>query len=273
MRNLLSKSGFSIVEATVVLGITAAAAAGLMGLMENQNKVGGRMEFVSAKEQLRSTLIAQFLSQPENCKCVFENATFDKVGVTPSITFANGEIGRRKFTTPGDCSTATVPMRLVSTNDYINNLKATSIRIKDIQDVSGMYLGMLSVRVETNKSISGSKEAQIDVPVVIATAADADATKWKINGCSLTGTAGGGGSTSCRLVYEIFEHNGCNGQASLRHSDWTDEGTPGQIKWTFRDSNILYSDPNAVGSPVATRNGRNYMTADVSCARVGIQCR
>ena len=232
------------------------------------------MEFISTKEQLRATLTAQFLSQPESCKCVFENATFSKTGVTSEITFVNGEIGRRAFTTPGDCSTSSVPMKLVSSTERINNMIATSIKIKDIQDVSGVFLGKFQVKIETNKKITGSSSAQIEIPVVIATAPDTDATRWKINGCSLTGVGASVNLPKCRVVFEIFEHNGCNGRSSYRHSDWTNEGAAGSIKWAYRESSVLYGDENAVGADMSgSYLGRNRITADVSCSRIGIQCQ
>lgn len=270
---LKNKSGFSLVETTIVLGITVAAAAGLMGLLDSQSKAGNRLEFVNTKEQLRSTMIAQFLNTPENCKCVFQDASFNISGVTPSMTFTDGNIGRRKFTTPGDCSSSTVPMKLINTTDFINTLKATSIVMKNVQEVSGVYLGVFSLKLKTNKSVTGSKEAQIEIPVVLSTIPDpGDPTKYKVGGCAINNTGAGGG-TSCRIVYEIFEHDNCRGERSYRHSDWTNEGTPGGIKWTFRDSLPLYGDPNGVGAPVTDRNGRNFITSDVSCTRIGIQCR
>lgn len=269
----MKQKGFSLVEAMMVLGLMAAAGVAVMTFMQNQSKVSNRMEYVNLRDQLRSTLLSQFLTSSESCKCVFEGATFNKVGVTSEINFSNGVIGRRHFATSGNCATSTVPFKLVSTNEVINGLQALDIKLKDVQEVSGSYMANFQVRIETPKNIIGVRESLIQIPVILNTQPDADPTKLRMNGCSLSGGGGMAGSPPrCRLVYEIFEHNGCNGKSSFRHSDWTDEGTPGDIKWTYRDSSILYTDPQGVGSPVATRNGRNYITADVSCARIGIQC-
>ncbi len=269
----LKNTGFSLVESMMVFGLLGAGAAGMIGLLDAQSKGSNRTEFMNLKEQLRTTVIAQFLNFPPNCKCLFEGVNFNKVGITPEIDFTNGVIGRRNFLTPGDCSSATVPLPLISNSTVINGLKATSIKLKDIQEVSGQYLANFVLRIETQKKVSGAKEATLFIPVVLGTAADPDPAKFQVNGCSITAAASGGGSIpKCRLVYEIFEDNDCSGKKSYRHSDWTNEGTVGAIKWTYRDSVVLLTDPNAVGAPVATRNGRNYMSADVSCTRVGIQC-
>lgn len=268
----MKNQGFSLVEVTMVLGIMAAAGAAMMTFMNNQSKSGNRMEYVTQREQLRSTITVQFLSSPQSCKCLFQGATFNRVGITDEIDFTEGVIGRRHFTTPGNCATSTVPFKLAGINEVINGLRATEIKLKNIQEVSGSYMANFHVKVDTPKSMVGSKESQIVIPVVLATAPHSDPNRLQLDGCSLGGSSAGSTMPKCRLVYEIFEHNGCNGKSAIRHSDWTDEGTPGEIKWTHRDAAVLYYNKDAVGAPVATRSGRNYITADVSCSRVGIQC-
>lgn len=188
-----SQSGFSLVQVIVAAGIMTVVMLAGMTFFGNQTKSNNFLEFQAKREQLRGSLLSQFLNQGDNCKCLFAGATeFSAAMGTPLLTgVVPTQIGRYDFVTPGVCATATVPAPFIN-NVGVDGMKTTAIEMKNIRNISGDYSGELHITIESTKEVLGPKTLLLKIPVSILTI-PGTAGNVVFQSCSATGSGGGGG--------------------------------------------------------------------------------
>lgn len=162
-----SQNGLSLVETLIGGAVLAGLALAGVTLFENQSRNQNLIEFKSELEVLRLSLVSQMLSDPQQCKCLFNGATFAQSGHSELVS-PEANLGRYQFTNPGDCSTATIPSPLASKNDRIG-LVLDHIKLHDIQPVSGVYTAKLSFGFTNTKKSTGVKKRGFQYPVVVMT--------------------------------------------------------------------------------------------------------
>lgn len=259
---LKNSNGFSLVEIMIVTGIMGIMMLAMSTMQSNQMKANNYLEFQLKRTQLQGTIIGQILKDPNNCACLFNGASaFPSSGIATLAGATPTQIGPYTSAAPG-CG---APAQFFIDGVGIDGLKATSIQLQNITPTANpnIYTGQLNLDIQSTKEVMGPKNLPISIPVSIATS-PAGANVNFVSCSTGAASAGGISGSHCRLVHEIFENNNCTGKTSLRYSDWFDNVPAGGIAWTSR---------NAAGAFQASRNGFNWMTADVSCSRVGIQCQ
>lgn len=256
---LRNQSGMTLVEVMIVAGIMTVSALAMLMMNANQMKATNHLEFQLKREQLRMVLLGQFLNDPNNCKCLFQGASpYPSSGAAQLGGTAPTAIGPYRFTTPGNCATATMPAPFVTTAG-LDGLRATSITLNDVTPTSGV----LTVAVQSMKETLGPAAVNpIRIPVAVqSTAAGGNQI---FQSCAASGSGGGFAGGRCRLVLETWGNDDCtSGQYMRRYSDWTSAAAPGTILWTSRD---------AAGNPVAQYGGRNRASGDFACMRMGLEC-
>lgn len=250
-RCLRNQNGMTLIEVVIVSGIMVVTALAMSTMMTNQAKATRYLETQLKREQLRMVLIGQFLRDPNNCKCLFFGASDYPAAGAPQLGgTAPTALGDYVFTTPGDCTTATMPVPYIDSTG-IDGMKVTSIKLADITPTNGF----LEVKVQSTKEVLGPDVLRpIRIPVSV-TSVPSGANR-SFQSCSGTG---GGAVARCRLALETFDNDTCSGNTMLTYSDWNDPSVPG-VTWTDRD---------AFGNPV----GRNRNPGDIACMRVGIECQ
>lgn len=188
-----NERGFSLIEVLIVAGVMGIVLLAMMTMQSNQLKATNFLEFRLKKTELKTVLLGQFLTNPDHCACLFAGAAdFPATPTAPGVTLTGVNptaIGLYHFTTPGDCTTATMPQKLVD-NVGVDGMKATSIQLTDIMNNSGVYSGTLTIALESTKDVLGPKALQpLKIPVTVATAPSGSNVSFK--GCSM----GGGGSS------------------------------------------------------------------------------
>lgn len=263
----LSKShGFSLIEVLMVTAILGVMALVMVTMTTNQLKTNNFLEFQLKRDQLRASVVGQFLTNPQNCACLFKNAgvqSFSSSG-TALITTATPitGIGRFNFPTAGSCAGSNIPSPLVTTAG-VDSMKMTALEIVDVQNpIANVYQGNLRISVESMKDVMGPKVvAPVLIPVVINTTPTGSGQNF--DSCSMSGGAGGGTKPSCRVVVESWDNDNCTGRYRYRKSDWSDDpGSP--LKWSYI---------NEFGAPVSSYQGKNSTPGDIACLRIGIECR
>jgi type II secretory pathway pseudopilin PulG len=185
-----NQAGFSILEMVVAAALMGALALASLSFFQEQSKRSNLMEFLGKREQIRHALMNQVLTNSDNCKCLFNGAAPFPVAGTAALTgFATNEIGRYHFPTPGDCAGVTIPEPLVSTAG-VDGIKLVSLDLKNIQLVSGAYLGSLEVLLSNVKDMSGMKSKGIRIPVMLSTKPSGPGTV-ELDGCSMSEPPGG----------------------------------------------------------------------------------
>lgn len=178
-----SQYGLSLVETLIAGAVLAGLALAGITLFENQTKSQNLVEFKSEIEILRLSLVSQILSDPEQCKCLFNGATFDVNGHSELLS-SETKLGRYQFATPGECTTATIPSALASENGR-NGLVLDHIKLNDIQLVSGLYTAKLSIGFTNTKKSVGVKTRGFQYPVVVMTE-PGDPGSVRLTGCSVS---------------------------------------------------------------------------------------
>lgn len=163
--SIRNKFGFSLVETLLVVGIASVIMLAMASMQKNQSLTNNFIEFQLKRTQLQGAILGQFLNDPANCQCLFRGASEFPVAGTSGLSGVNPtQIGRYQFVTPGNCNTATVPMPLVS-NTGVDRVQTTSIRLRNIMNVSGAYSGNLIVNVRSMKDVLGPRDLPITIPV------------------------------------------------------------------------------------------------------------
>ena len=183
-----------MIEVMIASAIGLVVMLGALTFFQNQNKANNYVEFQGKREQLRLTLLGQFLNDPNNCKCLFGGATeFPVAGIAALTGVTPTQVGRYNFTTPGDCSTATLPAPFV-TNAGVDGLRTTAIQLKKIVNISGTYQAEFTLALQSLKEVLGPKDILLTIPVAVATVAGTPGNVAFASCSSSTGGGGGGGS-------------------------------------------------------------------------------
>lgn len=171
---LASLNGFSLVEIMIVAGVMGIMMFMMMTMQMNQMKANNFLQFQMKKIEIQRNILGQFLSDPNNCGCLFQNATpapFSDTAsnITLEVTTPPTVLGRYKFVTAGDCSTATIPQPLINSVE-LDGVKSTSIELKNITAVGGGFSGNFVVKLQSTKELIGPNElSPISIPVTIST--------------------------------------------------------------------------------------------------------
>lgn len=186
---LTPSRGFSIVELLLAVGLLSMTALAFSGLFTQQIKATNFLEFQTKKEQLRLALLGQFLSDSNNCKCLFDGVgEFSSTGHSGVLSGPKpNQIGPYNFATAGACNTATIPAALI-TRDGFDGLKLDSVTLGDITPVSGGFQGQFVVRITSMKEVIGPSTLALKIPVAVEVTPGATAGRVLFNGCSLSGS-------------------------------------------------------------------------------------
>lgn len=180
----IKDKGFSLIEVMIALSVLGAITVGLMSFFQDQHKNANTFEFMGKKEQLRLSLIGQFLSKSENCKCLFQSSDpFPKEGIQALSGVTVDTIGKFDIPTPGSCDGSSIPKPLISKSG-IDDMKLVHANLKRIKLVSGSYIGDFDIFLQSTKPITGPKVKLIRIPVSIPTK-PAGQNLVKIDGCSM----------------------------------------------------------------------------------------
>lgn len=164
----------------------------MLSLYENQINSTNAMEFRVKKLQLQRSMIEEVLTDPSNCACIFAGANpFPAAPTSPGADLVSPStatsLGRYKFITAGDCSTATLPNPLISSAG-IDGLILSSIQLTKINQISGTsYSGELLIDIASSKKVLGPPNLKIKIPVSVA-ATPAGAGTVNFQSCSMTGS-------------------------------------------------------------------------------------
>lgn len=188
----MKQSGFSLIEITIGMAIAGGAALGMASYLGNQAKAMNTLEFKFRQMEVKNILMGQVFTDASSCSCLVKNALpaeFPDTGVSGrlSTTSAMTKIGLYNFSTPNDCSTATIP-RPIITDAFDDGIKASDIFLSDIVPLgSGKFTGTLSVEVQAFKKVMGADKKLLKFPVVIGTDPGSSAGNVKFSSCSITG--------------------------------------------------------------------------------------
>lgn len=174
----------SLVEVMLIAGIMGVIALAMTSLFTQQVRSSNFLEFQTKREQLRLAVIGQFLSNPLNCKCLFAGASdFPQAGASELTGVSPAQLGPYQFVTPGDCTTATVPVSFVNTAG-LDGLIAERIELRDIVNISGNYLANLLIVVSPTKTVAGPISLPIKIPVAVETVPSG--ANRRFESCSMT---------------------------------------------------------------------------------------
>jgi prepilin-type N-terminal cleavage/methylation domain-containing protein len=184
-----NQNGFTLVEVMIVVGIQAVVALGTITFIQSQLQATNFVEYKTKQIGLRLNLTGQFLSDPNNCKCLFAgSAPFPAAGTSSLAVASPNAIGVYSFLTPGDCSTASIIDPYV-TAAGVDGVKLTDVSVKDIQRVStGTYRATLNVTTSSAKSVSGPSSLVLRIPVTV-NATPVSASQVQFGSCSFSGSA------------------------------------------------------------------------------------
>lgn len=173
-RSILKNSkGFTLVESLVAVGLMGVGALAMMAMQENSMKGVATVEYKLKRNDLKSMITNQFLSDPENCKCLFQGITpFTAPAAPPGITLTGAspaKLGRMMFPTPGSCTGATIPNPIISKDTVIGGVKASDIKITDVTGFNGLYTGNLTIDITTEKKMMGASNVGIKIPITLST--------------------------------------------------------------------------------------------------------
>lgn len=181
--NIQNNKGMSLIEVMIVAGVMAISMAAMMSMFQQQAKSFNFLEFQGKREQLRATLMGQFLNNSDNCKCLFSGAdSFPETGTQRLTGNLPTQISSYNFTTPGDCATATPAYTFVD-SEGVDSLKLVDANIVGITPVGSEYQGTLLVNIENTKESAGSKILSVRIPVGVETTATG--SNRRVEGCSV----------------------------------------------------------------------------------------
>lgn len=169
------QDGFSLIEVMVAIAIFGVAMAAFMTMQTQQTKTNNFIQFQLKRTELQGAIIGQFLNDPKNCACLFQNAgpaeiPANAAGIVWPVSTPPTELGRYQIPTPGDCTTASIPVPLVNEKG-VDGIKSTSIRLRDVTATSGVFSGHLVVDVQSKREVLGVGDLSIKIPVHISVAA------------------------------------------------------------------------------------------------------
>lgn len=168
-----NSKGITLVETLIAVGLMGAGALAMMTMQENSMKGVATVEYKLKRNDLKAMITNQFLSDPDNCKCLFQGmAPFNAPAAPPGITLTGtspAQLGRMMFPTAGSCIGATIPNPIISTNADIGGVRATAIKITDVTGFNGLYTGHLAVDLTTEKKMMGASNIGIKIPISITT--------------------------------------------------------------------------------------------------------
>lgn len=245
----LNQAGISILETIIGLGISIAIVIGLMSVFNQQTKQTNYGDFRAKIVQTRLALISQVLSNPDNCKCLFEGAAnFPDTGTGQLTGFTQpSEIGR--FQNP-DCSGTPPIIAPVITTLERDGLSLKSMEMKKITFGAGIYTGDLQIKVGTSKKVVGVSEVLLHIPVNISVTtvspgtvgfASCSVTSGESAGSTLLGEVIGSpitesfsGSGSRNNTYLLSNYSGATHLHFDCHTRCKDNDRRSYINITFR---------------------------------------
>lgn len=209
------KSGFSLIEVLIVIGILGVTSLALVSLMDYARSSSEGVRFLIKREQLRTQIITQVLNNPNNCRCIFANSTpFPSTGIAALPNSVPVQAVRNyELVGPSDCGTAVPRDTFIDTINADDGVRATEINLLNITNIMGQYSGELTIRMSTQKKILGLSNLDLIIPVNINTTGAGPGTVRLAN-CSLSqpisttapatpavspifGGTGGAGSLTC----------------------------------------------------------------------------
>lgn len=166
-------SGFSLLEMTITLGLMGGAALFMMNMQENNMRAIATMEAKIHRMEMKGMIQQQILSNPDNCKCLFENAQpFNAPASPPGISLGGTmptKLGRFFFATPGSCAGATMPNPILEKDKVKDGHLVKDIRIDDVTGFDQLYSGNLTIDLESVKNTMGAKSFGFKIPITIET--------------------------------------------------------------------------------------------------------
>lgn len=201
-RNLIFEgNGFSLIEIMVTIAILSFVSVGMFSLLNLQLRQMNHLEFLGKREQLRSTLIGQFLTRSENCRCLFNGASNFPIAGTKDL---------RGYQPPTAIGLYQLPscnmIRPFINQSGFDNLHLESVTLENITHVSGTQTGEFVVAIRNTKHLAGIEILPLRIPVAVSTL-PASATTVRFNGCS--SRSEGGNLESVLQTVQDFETTEC----------------------------------------------------------------
>lgn len=191
MSLLKNQRGMSLMEVIIAMGLMMVGALAMMMMQENNMKGVAGLEFKLKRQELRTMINRQVLTDPNHCKCMFEGlAPFNAPASPPGITLTGAnptQIGRFKFATPGHCAGATIPNPILSTTKEMDDIIATEFKITDVTGFDGVYSGNLMISMKTDKKVTGPSSVSMKIPVSLIT--ESSGGNVVFQGCSSESTS------------------------------------------------------------------------------------
>ena len=139
-------AGFSLIEVMVALAVMAISALAFLTMFENQLRGNNYLTFKNKSEGVRVAMATQFLSDVDNCGCVFQGAAaIPTVGVTASLNPAALPtiVAPRVFGTPKpspvNCAAAPLGAPIASTAG-LDGIRLNSLELLNLTPIgSGRY--------------------------------------------------------------------------------------------------------------------------------------
>jgi type II secretory pathway pseudopilin PulG len=178
------ETGFGLIEVIVAAGIIAVLAATSATYFVHQLRANNFLEFQGKREQLRLSILGQFLSDPNQCKCLFAGTTF----ATPGPSALSGgtpptSIDKYSFGTPGNCATATPSGSPFVNSAGVDNVALASVQLNNITGTPGNYQGSLIIGLQSQKPVAGPQTIFLTFPVSVVGSAGGPGTVV-FQGCS-----------------------------------------------------------------------------------------
>ncbi len=189
MEHKTSEKGFSLIGLLVAIGVGGVLAAFIGNMFQTQAQLQKTIE-VQAKYQDIQNEIRNLINQsPDNCSCSFQGQQFSVASLPTQINWSGqaARLNYYEFTTPGDCSTASIARTLVQKDTVTEGIETVQLTVGDI--ISGgaanTYTGRLIYGGKSSSQILGSNYFRaLDIPITFtATVSGGTAT---IDRCSAT---------------------------------------------------------------------------------------
>jgi hypothetical protein len=166
LKKIRTNSGFSIIELVVVAAMSTILMFAGLQYLSNQIKSNNFLGFQAKREQLRTALATQVLSDAFNCGCIFAGSTpFPAAGTLRLNGFAQPDIIGRYAN--ADCSgDPAIPNPLI-TRAGVDGVRLDSVDIMNISLVSGMYVGTMHVGITSSRDVIGPSQLFVKIPVAI----------------------------------------------------------------------------------------------------------
>lgn len=203
------QQGFSLVEIMIGIVLLGMMSMGMLSLLDSQLKQANYFEFTSKREQIRATLVGQFLSSKDNCRCLFNGAANFPIASIPTLTGYSQPSVIGLYNATPSCSMAFPFIN----KSGLDNINLHSVSLTNITNISGTYAGDFTVNIENNKKMLGPSILPLKIPVRIHTLPAVNPAQVRFDGCSMKNDSFN--LEDLLSTTQLFENSECHWNDSL----------------------------------------------------------